>query len=287
MNSRSLKITFLFSLIFLIFLSFYSSCLAQKGLEVEYPEILGEKPETVETKLPEYIKYVFNFSIIVVGLLALAALILGGIHYLLSANDPSKLRAAKEQVFAAMLGLVILLSSYLILATVNPELLMFKLPLLESIILPEKEPPIPIEPEKFSLIVEELPLSQSGKNGVWEEEQTEAIENLITDFESFLNQEIKVNDSELKDDSFDLISNLNKYLKTLTDKCLCENLRCYCTSPSSGCLTIGCSGDPCQTDQDNGVESDSTRAKMNKVLEINREKMKDLLGYQKEIITQK
>lgn len=287
MNKKTLKLIFLFSLIFLVFLWFSCSCLAQRELEIEYPEILGEKPETVETGLPEYVKYIFNFAMLIVGLVTLSALIWGGIHYLSSAGDPSKLKTAKEQIFAAILGLVILLSSYLILASINPQLLIFEFPSLTPIISPEGEPSPQMEIENVALIVEELPLSQSVKNGVWEEEQTRTIENLITDFKNFLNQEMEVDDSELEDDSFSRISDLNKYLKTLTDKCLCENLRCLCSKPENGCPPIGCSGDPCQTDQDNGVESDSPRGKMNEVLEIDRAKMEVLLGYQKEIIKQK
>ncbi|GAI10782.1 unnamed protein product, partial [marine sediment metagenome] len=53
--------------------------------------------------------------------------------------------AAREQITGGILGLVILLSSYLILATINPQLTILRLPGLEKITLPEIELPEPGE----------------------------------------------------------------------------------------------------------------------------------------------
>ena len=117
--------------IFLIFLlavflvSFLSSfCFAQRELEVKYPGT--EAPRTVKTYLPAYVKYIFNLSIIIAVLVALGTLIYGGSIYLASAGAPVAMKNAKDQIFASLLGLVLLLCSYLILVTINPQLVILK-----------------------------------------------------------------------------------------------------------------------------------------------------------------
>lgn len=100
---------------------------AQKELEVEYPEVEGFEPETTETLLPNYVKYIFNFAIWASGFIALGALIYGGFKYLTSAGSPERIKDAKDQISAAILGLLILFSSYLLLITINPQLVIFHL----------------------------------------------------------------------------------------------------------------------------------------------------------------
>jgi len=122
------KLFFLFLLLF-IFVLGANFVLAQRELEIDYPVIPGAEVtlQTVEgTSLPEYVKYIFNFAIGIVGLLALGALIYGGMRYLTSAGNPAVLEDARSQIFAGVLGLIILLSSYLILTTINPQLVVFE-----------------------------------------------------------------------------------------------------------------------------------------------------------------
>lgn len=113
----------------ILFVLFGPAVLAQRELEVQYPTVPGTvAPTTVEgTQLPEYVKYIFNFAIALAGLVAFGVLVWGGIRYLTSAGDPSKLSDTKDQIFAAFLGLIILLSSYLILTTINPQLVIFEI----------------------------------------------------------------------------------------------------------------------------------------------------------------
>ena len=105
-----------------------------RELEVEYPEIGGWRPEAVEQAiLPQYIKYIFTFAVAIAGLVAFGALIYGGFRYITSAGAPTAQTEAKDQIFAGVIGLVILLSSYLILTTINPQLTLLKSPKLLTI----------------------------------------------------------------------------------------------------------------------------------------------------------
>jgi hypothetical protein len=121
-------------LLLVIFLSILVGgfCLAQRKLETIYPAVPGvQTPMTTKTALPDYLRYVFTFAIIISGLVAFGAMIYGGFLYLTSAGDPSKLSNAKDQVIASFLGLIIILSSFLILNTINPQLVLPTEPLLE------------------------------------------------------------------------------------------------------------------------------------------------------------
>lgn len=116
--------------IFVLFLFFasVSFVLAQTPLEVKYPIIFGTAPTTLEgTTLVEYVNYIFNFVVATAGIVALVLLTYSGLIYLTSAGRPEKLKEAKKQILAALLGVVIIISSYLILHLINPELTVLKL----------------------------------------------------------------------------------------------------------------------------------------------------------------
>ena len=120
--------------IFLIGLILVSFCLplysvyaadTAKPLEITYPPIpeITTPPTTTATTIPDYIKYIFNFLIWVSGFIALGVMVYGGFRYLSSFGNPQAISDAKNQIFAALSGLIILLSSWLILSNINPQLL--------------------------------------------------------------------------------------------------------------------------------------------------------------------
>jgi len=119
---KSKKIFLIFLLVIFLIFIFGSFVIAAK-LEVEYPQVEGaETPKTVKTFFPKYIHYLFNLSIIIAGLVAFASLVYGGVRYLTSAGSPIAMADAKSQITAGILGLIILLASYLLLITINPQL---------------------------------------------------------------------------------------------------------------------------------------------------------------------
>ncbi|MCH8741349.1 M23 family metallopeptidase [Patescibacteria group bacterium] len=97
-----------------------------QDLEVEYPTIPGA-PLSAEPTLPEYIKFLYNFSIIIAGLVAFFSLVYGGLRYMFSVGSPAAMADARDQITAGILGLIILLGSYLFLVIVNPQLAVFRL----------------------------------------------------------------------------------------------------------------------------------------------------------------
>jgi len=96
-----------------------------QALEVEYPTVPGA-PLPAEPTLPEYVRFIFNFSIIIAGLVAFFSLVYGGFRYLTSVGQAAAMADARAQITAGVTGLIILLSSYLILTTINPQLIILK-----------------------------------------------------------------------------------------------------------------------------------------------------------------
>ncbi|MBL7142386.1 MAG: hypothetical protein ISS83_01905 [Candidatus Pacebacteria bacterium] len=120
---KKLSIITLFSLLILFLAGF---CLAQtaqdRPLEVPLPAIGSESAINTTPLLPAYVKYIFNFAVVICGFIAFAVLVLGGVRYVASAGNPSTMSDANSQMLSGIMGLVIILGSYLILNTINPQL---------------------------------------------------------------------------------------------------------------------------------------------------------------------
>jgi hypothetical protein len=84
---------------------------------------------TVEMPLPkaplaisdpgQYIQYLFQFGFYLIAFLAVGMITYGGVLYMI----PSKIAEAKERIWGAVIGVVFLLCSFLILKTIDPNLL--------------------------------------------------------------------------------------------------------------------------------------------------------------------
>ena len=98
-----------------------SAVFAQEGQKLEFkiPQPGGKALE--QATLPQYISGLFTFGLMIVGITALASIMLGGIYYITSDLITTK-QDAKDRITSAIYGLLLLLFSYLILNTINPEL---------------------------------------------------------------------------------------------------------------------------------------------------------------------
>jgi len=99
----------------------------EKELETAYPTVPeAQTPTKITTPLPEYVRYLFNFSIWIAGFVAFATLIYGGVRYITSAGSPSATADARGQIFAGILGLIIIISAYAVLVNINPQLVILR-----------------------------------------------------------------------------------------------------------------------------------------------------------------
>lgn len=98
------------------------------GLEIEYPNLPSvQTPNTVRTILPVYVTYIINLAIIFSGLIIFGSLLYAGFLYMTSSGNPAALNNSKDRMLSSFLGIIVLLSSYLIFQTINPELIELKI----------------------------------------------------------------------------------------------------------------------------------------------------------------
>ncbi len=99
---------------------------AQYKLETQLPPIPGQPSPS--GGLPQYINYLFVFGLGLITFLALGQMMIGGIQYILAAGNVAKVEDAKDTIQQALLGLGLLLVSYLLLWTINPDLVNLRNP---------------------------------------------------------------------------------------------------------------------------------------------------------------
>ncbi len=98
-----------------------------KELEVDWPTtplpIEGEyiTPEA-GMELHEMIAYLYSWGVGIAGIIAFGVLIFAGVKYMTSTGDPQKIQEAMQRISSALIGLILLLSSFLILNIINPEM---------------------------------------------------------------------------------------------------------------------------------------------------------------------
>lgn len=145
-SNKKLKII-VFSLVVIGILSVAFFTFA-KDLEVDYPLFEKAPKLTEKSTLTDYIGYIFNFIIFASGFIILGVLIYSGILYLLSVGDPGRRSEAKNRIINGFVGIIIILSSYLILTTISPSLVIVHLTTEGIKITEPGEKPEPNTPEE-------------------------------------------------------------------------------------------------------------------------------------------
>lgn len=222
------------------FISASEDC-AWKLPEIQYPSLPFSGTETPnqflekicrgeylsEKALPLYVKYFYHLFLYFTGFLALGVIIWGGFQYLISAGAPGKMLAAREWISGGVSGLIILLSSYLILVTINPQLVVFSLEGLVDVELPEVE--VPLVPEPGIPVYFQVP---TGK----------IIENIVISDEGKRKMTMAKEAAEKARATAEELKNLTEDLKDLADACRCGSSQC---SGPSECAGIDCPGARC------------------------------------------
>jgi Cys-rich repeat protein len=106
-------------LIILIFLGINFKVLA---METTWPSSPFGTNLTDNSTLTDMVKYFYEWGIFIGGLAVLVSLLIGGFLYLTSVGNPTRMAEAKDRIFSAIIGLVLLFAIYLILRTINPDL---------------------------------------------------------------------------------------------------------------------------------------------------------------------
>jgi len=115
---------FLAIITFALCFFFLSNPVLAQELEVEYPEVGEITRESIEKEgLPGYIIYAVQFLVVFAIIVTIFSLVRGGLFWMVSEGDPVKIKDAKEQFSSAIMGFLIVLSSFLFLSAINPVLI--------------------------------------------------------------------------------------------------------------------------------------------------------------------
>lgn len=97
---------------------------------IHFPEVPGTESLKPAEGIPELIAFVYLVGLWLVGAAVFVQITGGGVRWLLAAGKPGEIEKAKTQITNAIFGLILLLSSFVILNTINPDLVngIFDLP---------------------------------------------------------------------------------------------------------------------------------------------------------------
>jgi hypothetical protein len=91
------------------------------ALEANYPAIPGLPIIVANSTIPELIQYFFGIGILFSGAIALISLAFAGIQLIIKAN-PEGVSSAKDRIKGSILGIVLIMVSFLIMKSINPVL---------------------------------------------------------------------------------------------------------------------------------------------------------------------
>jgi len=141
------KILYFVAVVFLMQMIFLPSlALAQDDQRV----IFGEKPQ-IKFNIPlpgtsynepgklyaldlaDYIGMLYKYSLSIVTLLAVFMIMVAGVIWLTAGGSPDKVKNAKDMIASSLIGLLLMLFSYLILNTINPALIKLEVSKIQTI----------------------------------------------------------------------------------------------------------------------------------------------------------
>lgn len=230
LSSKSKKILGGAFLLFVFFAVSHSAF----AFEISYPTLPGGISLSQGAKLNEFVRYIYAFSIFISGFVALGILLFGGVLYLLALDNPAKKALAREWMAAGFWGTLILLLSYIILATINPQLVGLEEVTFEPIAVPSYEftAKTPLAEQKD--IAFQIPMGKLIERVILEARERFSVDGEVFQNDAEFRQAIKTNIQQ----TIDLIEQLNPDLLTL--KSLIKSCKCGGSVCGDACSPKGC-----------------------------------------------
>ncbi len=221
------------ALMLLAFLVMGSSALA---LEIKYPTLPGGITLSEKSQFNEFVRYIYAFSIGITGFLALGIAIFGGLLYFLSRGNPAKTAEAKEWIGAGFWGILILLMAYIILVTINPQLVGLKEISFAPTAVPQYNPSARTPLQEQKDIAFQIPMGKIIEQAILDSPDTKTQFSWITtENDTQLRQETKKIIQGVIDDTNQLNPDVLE-LKKLIDSCN----NCGISQCSGNCAPQNC-----------------------------------------------
>ena len=132
----AILLSFVFSLSINFALPVYAAGLnfkPQIGIGGEFTKGANVAVSNSTETIGEYIKQIYKYAIGIVGIVAVIVMMVGGVLWMTAGGNPTQVSSAQQYITGALTGLVLVMFSYVILKTVNPDLINFQTHTIASI----------------------------------------------------------------------------------------------------------------------------------------------------------
>jgi len=139
MKNKKILIALLFVFAFLLLTPFLSSAESTSDsfkptvpkLQIEIPTLQFSKITKYGDAvglpwLADYIAAIYKYAVGIVSLVAIIMIMVGGLRWMTAGGNSSSIGAAKDTITGAVVGLLLALGSYLVLYSINPDLVTFR-----------------------------------------------------------------------------------------------------------------------------------------------------------------
>jgi len=109
--------------LFISIIAFMSPIMASAQGYTPLAPLPGVSNNSTVTSLGAYLSDIFLLGVAIAGILAVVMLVIAGIEYIGGASSESARKDAKDRIWAAIFGLLLALGAWLILSTINTNIL--------------------------------------------------------------------------------------------------------------------------------------------------------------------
>ncbi|MDO8655560.1 MAG: hypothetical protein Q7R48_04115 [bacterium] len=219
---------------------FFREAVFAQSLELQYPQLPGAQLSQ-RPALPEFIRYLYVFSVLAAGFIAVGSAVYGGFKYMVSGGNPTAKGEARAQITGGVLGALVILAGYLLLTTINPQLVIFK------IAKPTAQIPTVTTCDCFNPVTDQCKQTCE-REGITSSFLEIPVGTLI---EKVLDQG-RLDEFEQIAESLDetyakKVMDKSKELKEEIDRCKCSRTTVIpaCSGGELDCRALQCSGEPC------------------------------------------
>lgn len=124
-------------ILFSPFFAWGQSEFVEKAPPISYKLEVPIGQTTIVTSFAQYIDVLYRFAVGLAGIMAIAMIIVAGFDWVFAGGNEEKIKGAKDRISGALWGLIIVLTSYLLLNTINPALVSLKGAQIPKIQLPD------------------------------------------------------------------------------------------------------------------------------------------------------
>lgn len=106
------------------------NCTLPENIDSKHPD----KPRQCVNDLGDYISILYRFLAGAIVIVAAVMVMWGGFKWLTASGNTGRVQDAKDVIYSAVIAIILILGSYILLFTINPQLVSLQLPNISSVV---------------------------------------------------------------------------------------------------------------------------------------------------------